>query len=151
MKSDTEVNFYSITYSALERPLTKLVEKIYDSRSRLVLKVKNSEEVDLIGRLLWSYSPITFLAHGNDKTPYPEKQPIFITCNDENPNNAEIAIIFNHAKESGLTFSRIIYFFNGNDEELQAINVIRQEKHYKTGHIIKCYSQDEAGVWVQAK
>lgn len=151
MKNNIQVNFYSITSNALERPLIKLLEKIYESGSKILLKVKSSEEAELLDSLLWTYSPITFLAHGNDNSPYPEKQPIFITSKDENPNKADIVLIFNEAEESSTEYSKVIYFFDGQNDHLGKLNYLRLEKHKKLNHQIKYWQQNESGSWIQVE
>jgi len=143
----TEVYFYHSNNFPLERTLAKLVEKIYDLKQNIVIYCQDNNLVQILDDLLWSYSTKTFIPHATSADPLPEKQPVYITASEENPNSSSILIaICNTIPEFYKNFDKYISIFNNDDEELSAARSrykILQDKDYK----IKYFKQTSEGKW----
>src|SRR3979490_2076696 len=83
----TEVNFYHLTRSSLEAALPRLLAKnLAAGRRRGALNPH-----------LWPYDPNGFLPHGAAKDGDAERQPVWLTHLDENPNGAGFLFVADHA------------------------------------------------------
>jgi DNA polymerase-3 subunit chi len=144
----TEVSFYHLSSSPLEKALPKLVEKIYSLGSRVTILCENQSLIPVIDDLLWSYSTKTFLAHATCNDPLKEKQPIYITNSEENPSDASILISIGENIPSNYNqFEKYIDIFSSsNDKELVAARV-RYKKLKELGKQIKYWKQDQTGNW----
>ena len=144
----TEVSFYHLTSSSLEKALPKLLEKIYQQELRTVILCENEQLIPIMDDLLWSYSTKTFLAHATHLDPMPEQQSIYITNKEENPNNASILISIGESlPHYWQAFDKYLDIFSSNNEqELQSARE-RYKKLKEQGHIIKYWKQDDKGGW----
>jgi len=114
-----EVRFYHLQRQGLEEALPKLVEKIYSTGLKVIIKTADVEMQDKLDRALWEYSSASFIPHDISGCKQSDIQPIYLTTVDENPTKATIQIIVN-AAESNITqdFERCLYMFDGRDENI---------------------------------
>ncbi|MFV9876000.1 MAG: DNA polymerase III subunit chi [Rickettsiales endosymbiont of Dermacentor nuttalli] len=146
----TEISFYHLTALQLERALPKLLEKVVSTGKKAVLLSSTQEQVDTLNNLLWTYTTKAFLPHGTKKDRFIDKQPIYLTCEEENPNNAEILVATYGIKPLFLSsFTRCIDIFNGNDEQELERAQIRIDEYQKQGHKIIYWQQTKDGSWKQ--
>lgn len=126
----TELSFYHLNNMPIEKALTKLLEKIIISDQKVLLLLKDQEEVKKYDDLLWSNNR-SFIAHGSEEDEYSDIQPIYLTYQSKNVNNASILIILNTLGHNFNLpdFKKIINIFNGSDElELQKANTYWQSQ-----------------------
>ena len=70
------------------------------------------ERIEALNTLLWTYDPASFLAHGTSKDGRPEDQPIYLTTEDENPNEAEVLVLLDGREVPGLSdYDRVPRYF----------------------------------------
>lgn len=113
------VDFYHLQKAPLEQVLPKLCEKAYATGKRIKILLGNEERVEFINALLWTYAEDSFLPHGSKKDGFVENQPIFISANEDNENNAQLLILADGAMPSIdllSQYERILNIFDGNDE-----------------------------------
>ena len=117
-----DVAFYQLERSPLEQVLPKLLEKTLDAGKRAVVIAGTIERIESISSILWTSDPASWLPHGSMKDGKPEHQPIWLTTNLENPNEASYLFLIDGASIQSLQgFERCFDLFDGNDEEaLQA-------------------------------
>lgn len=145
----TQVNFYHLTRTPFDKALPKLLEKVHKSGARAVIRTKDNEQADHLNKILWSYTTLYFLPHGTYEDGHSEKQPIYITAGDENPNQANILAFVTGAKCDDLEqYERCLYMFQGADEEqvLQARSLWKEMKD-KGNMQLTYWQQDEKGAW----
>ncbi len=145
----TEISFYHLTKSPLQQALPQLLEKILASGKRAVVLCVDKNQLTEIDKLLWTYRPESFLAHGSKKDGHTEKQPIYLTVEEENPNNADFLVNLSGDEPNFLAnFERCLDIFNGhNDEEVaQARN---RWKSYQSNEVLSptYWKQDDNGRW----
>ena len=115
----TRFDFYHLQKTPLEEALPKLMEKAYATGKRIKILIGNEERVEFINSLLWTYSEESFLPHGSKKDGYIDEQPIFISADEENENNASIIVLVDNATPSAdklCEYERVLNIFDGNDE-----------------------------------
>ena len=123
----TRVDFYHLTKTPLEQVLPKLCEKAYSTKKKIKILIGTEERVDFINSLLWTYNDESFLPHGSKKNGFIKEQPIFISSEIENENNAEIIILADggYIESDALNnYERILNIFDGNNDE--ALNKARE-------------------------
>lgn len=144
----SEIGFYHLTTTPLEKALPRLLEKILESRKRTVILCASQERLDYLNGTLWTYGRASFIPHGNAKDGFPEDQPIWLTTQDENPNGAQFLVLLDGIESPTLaSYDRALDLFDGNDEEsvLQARE--RWKKYKDQGHTLTYWKQTESGSW----
>lgn len=145
-------DFYHLQNQTLEDVLPKLLEKAYETSKRIKVKVGNDERVEFVNSWLWTYNDTSFIPHGSKKDGFGEAQPIWISANDDNPNNSELLFLVDGAKvslEQAENFERIFNIFDGN--LAPALEQARAFwKEIKTSsHELYYWQQDANGRWQQ--
>lgn len=149
----SRVDFYHLQSQTLETVLPKLLEKAYETKKSIVLRIGNEERVEFLNCLLWTYSDQSFLPHGSKKDGNAELQPIWLTSSTDNPNMASFLFLVDGASasvEEVAQFERVFNVFDGNVQNalLQARSFWKELK----SEGINClyWQQDEKGSWKQA-
>ena len=115
----TRIDFYHLQKAPLEQILPKLCEKAYATGKRIKILLGNAERVEFINSLLWTYSEESFLPHGSKRDGFAEEQPIFISADETNENNALLLSLADGAQiavEKLDAYERVLNIFDGNDE-----------------------------------
>ena len=143
------VDFYHLEKMPLEKVLPVILQKAYDAGTKVLIKTDLAEQADELNTFLWTYQPDTFLPHGCEKDGFNDKQPIFITHKDHiNPNNATLCILINNVPICfDDSFERVLYFFNGLNQE--SVEKAREQwKKVSEAGVEKFYwKQNDAGKW----
>ena len=146
----TEVQFYHLLATPLERALPKLMEKALESGFRILILAESEEKTESLNRLLWTYNPNSFLPHGSGKDAHAERQPIYLTYKPENPNKADLLVVTDGSELDELSdFKRVLDIFDGADGD--AVSAARKRwKAYKdAGHQLTYIKQTPKGGWQQ--
>jgi DNA polymerase-3 subunit chi len=146
----TEVGFYHLTRSTLEDALPRLLEKAHAGGSRVVVRVGDSERLELLNRALWTYGKDSFLPHGTRADGFPEDQPIYLTTQVENPNGASILVLVHDAAAPDLgSFDRCLDLFDGGDPDAVSRARVRWRAAAAAGHGCIYWQQSERGGWTK--
>ncbi len=143
-----EVAFYHLTVRRLEEVLPRLLEKIVAAGHRVVLRAPSGERLDQLDRLLWTYQREAVLPHGTRADGHADRQPIYLTTEEENPNGASVLVVVDGASgEDGAAFTRVVDLFDGNDPEAVAAARERWRRAREAGHRLVYWRQDAEGRW----
>ncbi|MDD3371742.1 MAG: DNA polymerase III subunit chi [Alphaproteobacteria bacterium] len=146
----TDIRFYHLTHTALERALPELLEKTVERGLRAVVMTGSAERAEALTQSLWTYAPDKFLPHGNAKDGNAELQPVWLTPEDERPNNAEYLFLTDGAVSSKLNdYERVCDLFDGNDPQAVAAARQRWSAAAKEGHKLSYWQQTDKG-WIDA-
>ena len=144
----TEIGFYHLTGSALERALPKLLEKVHASGARAVVMVGSEERMGILDSVLWTYDQHSFLPHATPRDGDAAEQPIWITTEDENPNGATILVLTDGARSANIAaFARCLEMFDGKDAEAVTAARERWRAYSADGHGLTYWQQTERGGW----
>ena len=103
----TEIRFYHLQRTPLERALPALLERVLERDWRAVVMAGSAERVEYLNGHLWTYNDRAFLPHGSGADGYPEHQPVWLTHLDENPNRSDVLFLTDGATSSNISmFSR---------------------------------------------
>ena len=146
----TEILFYHLERRPLEEALPTLLEKSLERSWRCVVQCGSTERRDALDAHLWTYSDASFLPHGTDAQPLPERQPILVTTSEANPNGAQVRFLVDGATlADARPYLRVVHMFDGRDEEAVAAARDSWREAKAAGHALTYWQQDENGRWVR--
>ena len=145
----TEIFFYKLKNTSIDLFLISLIEKSISKNWNSLVLLDNTERMEEINDLLWTFNDTSFIPHGSQSDLSPDKQNVYLTCNEENLNNSNIifsidGIIINEPDN----WNRCIYIFNEQNlkvtDELESYK--REIKDF--GYTLKSFEQDNNGKWI---
>jgi DNA polymerase III subunit chi len=142
----TEVGFYHLLSTPLERALPRLLDQARKRDYRIVLRAASTERVEHLNALLWTFDDASFLAHGSARDGNAANQPIWLTDKPENPNAANLLFLVDGVDADDIAaFERCVDLFDGNDES--AVVAARQRWRAATaaGHTLTYWQQSASG------
>lgn len=144
----TEVLFYHLERVSLERVLPDLLERTLARGWRAVVQAASDERVEALDSLLWTYADDSFLPHGTVKDGAPERQPVFLTSGDGNPNAASVRFFVDGAGSAEVGgYARLVFLFDGGDEDMVAHARRQWALAKEVGHDVTYWQQNERGKW----
>lgn len=146
----SEINFYHLTRSSLEHALPDLLQKTLAKGWRAVVMAGSDERVEALTQHLWTFRADSFLPHGSKKDGHAEQQPIWMTCADERPNEAEVLFLTDGATTARASdYVRVCNMFDGTNDEAVAAARAQWKKWKAEGHTLSYWKQEEHG-WINA-
>ena len=146
----TDIGFYHLERSPLERALPKLLEKVLDAGKRAVVVAGSEERVEALNAALWTYDQGSFLPHGSARDGNAAEQPIWLTAADDNPGEAEILVLTDGAVSDRVGgYERCLEMFDGKDEEAVASARASWKSYTDAGHAVTYWRQTDRG-WKKA-
>jgi DNA polymerase III subunit chi len=145
----TEIGFYHLTRSPLEKALPRLLERTLEAGRRAVVVAGSEERVEALNGSLWTSGKESWLPHGSARDGFAEEQPIWLTTGSDNPNGASFLFLVDGARVSVESYARCFVLFDGNDPE--AVSVAREQwrTYEAAGHALTYWQQNESGSWEQ--
>jgi DNA polymerase-3 subunit chi len=115
----TEVLFYHLQNLPVGRVLPPLLEKSLARGWNVVVETASEERADALDAHLWTYSDDSFLPHGTWRDRDAAEQPVIVSVQGDNPNQAKIRFLLDGAPlpEDADGYDRLVLIFNGDDEE----------------------------------
>jgi DNA polymerase-3 subunit chi len=147
-----EVRFYHLTERPLESVLPVLLEKSLERGWRVVVRGMAPARIEALTNHLWTYRDDSFLPHGTASDGEPARQPVWLGCNAENPNNANTLFLIDGAEAVPDELARMettAILFDGLDEA--ALTRARDQWRAVTGASLKAvyWAQTPDGGWVK--
>ena len=145
-----EISFYHLTAQPLNIALPKLLSKVRSANMKVVVKVRNLEDMNDIDQVLWTYEAESFLAHDTLKSKYQKDQPIYITTDEENPAIADVLVLTDGSTSEDMeSYKRVLDIFDGNNSSALDAARERWSKYKNDGYVISYFQQTESGGWVK--
>jgi DNA polymerase-3 subunit chi len=144
----TEVLFYHLEHRPLEAVLPALLEKCLERGWKAVVQGGSPERLEAIDGVLWTYREDSFLPHGTVSDGDPVVQPIYLTNDTDNLNDATVRFLIDGADPPDLTdYQRAIFIFDGRDEEAVGQARTQWKQASGQGHEVTYWQQNDAGRW----
>ncbi len=145
-----QVDFYHLTATPLDRALPRIAERIVASGGRLLIVAAGEEQRRHLDRLLWSYSPDSFLPHAEAGGEDDGEQPVLIAAVAVAPANAarHIALVDGVWRDEALAFERAFHFFD--DDRIQEARLAWKALAGREGIERRYWKQGDGGRWEQA-
>ena len=146
--SATEVLFYHLERQTLDQVLPQLLEKSLERDWRAVVQASSDERVAALNSHLWTYEDNSFLPHGSKAEGVAEEQPVWLTTEAENPNEAQVLFLVDGAIREDISgFLRCVYMFDGTDESAVARAREVWKKMQADGFATTYWQQSSDGNW----
>src|SRR5215470_6152146 len=118
----TEIVFYQLQRQPLERVLPTLIEKSLERGWRVIVQAASEERVDALDSHLWTYRDDSFLPHGTWRDRDAAEQPVILSVDDGNPNEAQVRFLVDGAAlpADPTRYQRLVLIFNGDDDDAAA-------------------------------
>jgi DNA polymerase-3 subunit chi len=143
-----EVVFYHLLHKPLETALPQLLHKCLERDWKVVVQTGTAERCNALDAHLWTFADDSFLPHGTKADGYAEHQPIYLTPEQDNPNEADVRFLVDRASPPPLgEYKRAIYMFDGNDQEAVLEARQRWKEAKSEGFEIAYWQQTSAGGW----
>ena len=146
-----EVLFYHLTASPVEQALPDLLERGLARGWRAVVRCGSEPAMAMLDAALWTYRDESFLPHGTGIAGHSARQPVYLTCGEENPNGAVLMMLVLGARAEPAEmagFERVCLLFEGGDPDA----VAAAREHWKAvtaaGLPARYWAQEE-GRWVE--
>jgi DNA polymerase-3 subunit chi len=144
----SEVRFYHLERQSQMQVLPLLLSKALERGHRIVVKMSSAGDVERMNDHLWAYDPSGFLPHGSAKNGAKELQPVYLTDEDENPNDADVLILCSGARSDMQgDFKLCCEMLNGNDPEDISAARARWKTYKEKEFDVTYWQQNERGGW----
>ena len=119
----TETLFYHLERRSLDDVLPTLITRTLERGQRVLIKAESADRASAIDTLLWTYDDQSFLPHAQAGDGDAKRQPVLITTEDVNANDANVLFLvggaeppaWNGTEANALT--RIVLMFDGRDAD----------------------------------
>ncbi len=147
----SEVLFYHLTASRVERTLPQVLGMSLERGWRVVIRVGSRPALERLDEAIWTFDRSAFLPHGVSPGKNSARQPICLTLETGNPNQAEVLMLVEGARarpEEMAGFTRTCLFFDGSDPA--AVDAARGDWRavVAAGHTAVYWAQDDER-WVK--
>jgi len=144
----TEILFYQLERAPLERVLPDLLEKSLAKGWRAIVQTSTHERLQALDASLWTYEESSFLPHATDGQEHAPNQPVLLTLESANQNDAHIRFLVDGADIDDVTsYVRAIYMFNGRDADELSQARTRWKAYKGSEHELTYWAQSETGKW----
>jgi DNA polymerase-3 subunit chi len=150
MSGETEVYFYHLENRSLEQVLPTLLERSLERGWRAAVQAASKERVEALNTLLWTFREDSFLPHGAASDGAPAVQPIYLTDDEDNPNEAAVRFLVDGAALGDASgYVRVVHMFDGRDAG--AVGRAREAwaAAKEKGFAVSYWQQDGDGRWQQ--
>jgi DNA polymerase III subunit chi len=147
----TEVLFYHLERRSLDDILPGLIEKTLERGWRALIRVDSAERAEAIDTLLWTYNDQTFLPHAQKGDGEASRQPVLVTVEESNDNNADVLFLIGGAAapawggEDVTAFARIVILFDGRDAQALAAARAAWKNAKDAGHDTTYWKESAGG------
>lgn len=142
----TEVRFYHLTRFSVKQALPELLEKSLARGFRSVVRVANDGEVETLSDYLWAHKVDRFLPHGSSRDGHAERQPIWVTAQEDRPNAAQALFLFPGAPGGDYhAYELVCDLFDGTSDTERVAARMRWKTYQSLGLPITYWQQTENG------
>jgi DNA polymerase-3 subunit chi len=125
-----------------------MLEKCLERGWRAVVMAGSPERVESLNQHLWTYKERGFLPHGSARDGEAALQPIWLTPEPENPNQAEVLFLTDGAEHGRIgDFRLVCELFDGRDAEAVEAARGRWKAYRAAGHEVTYWQQTPRGNW----
>ncbi len=147
----TEVLFYHLERQPLDQVLPVLLQKTLERGWRAVVRCGVPERIRPLSDAIWTWREESFIPHGTVEDGNAEHQPVWITGETENPNDASILFCVEGARpqaEELIAMERVIIMFSGHDPDaVETARALWREWKDLEGLELTYWRQDPRGRW----
>jgi len=142
----TDIGFYHLTRTGLDRALPQLLGRTLAAGQRAAVMCGDADRVAVLDAMLWQCNDPPWLPHGTAADGDADLQPIWLAADDAAPNGARFLFLVEGADTVRLdAFDRVFDLFDGNEEA--AVGAARQRwtAAKAAGHTLTYWQQGARG------
>jgi DNA polymerase III subunit chi len=146
----SEILFYHLERRSLEEVLPILVERALAHPWRVLIRTESADRAQAIDTLLWTWSEESFLPHAQLGDGNASAQPVLITVEGGNPNQATVLFLVGGATPDSwneISFSRVVVLFDARDPSAVAAARSTWKTVKDLGHEATYWRQSAQGKW----
>jgi len=149
----SEVRFHHLERRRVDQALPRLIERALEEGRRVIVRASSEEMVAALNERLWTYDDASFLPHGAAGDGDPMTQPVFLTSELENPNEATMLVRLSGAEtvEADDRFDLVVLMFDGRDEAALAEARGEWRRLKAQGRAISYWRESDEGGWERAR
>lgn len=142
----SELHFYHLQRRSLEQVLPELLERSLARGWRAVVLSPQTERTEQLAVHLWTWKPDSFLPHGTPRDGNAAHQPVWLTTEDERPNDAAVLFLTDGATSARMgDYERVCDLFDGNDPDAVAAARQRWKAAKDQGLSLTYWQQTDKG------
>ncbi|MEO5339113.1 MAG: DNA polymerase III subunit chi [Magnetococcus sp. MYC-9] len=142
------VRFYQLARLPLEKALVGIADKAWQRGLRLCLLAGDAQQAQRLDDLLWIYANQQFLPHGLWNGPDPELQPLLISLEPDERNQATLLLLAApRLVAEPRRFDLIIDFVPGQEPVAVAASRERYRHYRALGCRMEYWTQTPQGGW----
>lgn len=153
VRTKPEIWFYQLQRETLESAIVPLLEKTLQRGWKAIVRTASAERASAIDSHLWTWRPDSFLPHGRSEDGHTNRQPIYLTEHDDNPNNAEVLFLVDGI--SGLDWNapalkaheRVVLIFDGRSEDALSAARMDWRNARDAALAVTYWKQSDDGRW----
>lgn len=147
-----DVWFYHLERSSLDDVLPELLERTLARGWRALVRGIDRSRLAQMDDRLWTWKAESFIGHGLDDAPHPERQPVLLTdAVAEAPNGAHVLFLIDDAEPGALDgYERCLILFDGRNQVALKAARTRWRTVTAAGHPVSYWRQVERGWEKQA-
>ncbi len=143
-----EVWFYHLERTGLDQALPELLQKTLARGWKALLKTPDRDRLEHLDGWLWSFRDEAFLPHGLADEPQAGRQPVLLSSDGENLNQANALFLIDDADPGAMEgYERCVILFDGRDEAAVASARRRWADLKAAGHPVSYWRQTAEGRW----
>ena len=143
----SDIMFYHAIETNMIAVLFELLKKSFKDNKRCLVCIDTPENATNISESLWAFQDNFILPHGLITEDMPDKQPILLTHNTDNINNADYIFFIGLIQITDTEhFKRCIVIFDDTSEDIK-LHTREQFKLLKKNNVTLKYYQQTNGKW----
>lgn len=143
-----EVRFYHLLRQNELQVLPTMLQVALSRGQKSVIKFSDEAHMAQADDYLWSFAADSFLPHGTARDDAPARHPVYLTTQDENPNNACVLFLCGGAESSMHDqFDLCCEMLDGHNPQALAAARVRWKDYQQKGYDVTYWQQTERGGW----
>lgn len=143
-----ELWFYHLERASVDEALPELLTKLLARGGRAVVTSPEDSRLSHLESHLWTFRDDSFLPHGLSDAPNPQAQPIVLSPEPDNLNQADMLFCLDGADPGPVeAWDRVVVMFEASDETALARARALWAAQKKSDIPISYWRQNEAGRW----
>ncbi len=157
--SEPVYNYYGVRHGPVEPVLAALLNKAYQGGQRAMVYAPSAEDAVRLTQYLWAQSSL-LLCGTDERDPHPEHQPIWLSHQLTNRNNADCALSLTAWPETWMQskapaeipgFSKFVFIYSLSEparvQEARACYAVLRER----GRVQQVHLQTSGKTWERAE
>lgn len=143
-----ELWFYHLEQARVEDALPELLTKLQQRGGRALVVSEDEQRLSSLDAHLWTFREDSFLPHGQAGGEYDAEQPVLLSTEPDNRNQASMLFCLDGADPGPVDpWERVVVMFEASDETSLARARALWAAQKKLGTLVSYWRQNDQGRW----